>query len=79
MRRVYDDGWAAAIDPLYENPELWERLIGGDCARVVVLGPSVGRSMLELYFPQTLGWPRPTGGSLKERSGRKRRRGNMAL
>jgi hypothetical protein len=54
---MYDDQWDAATDQLYENAELWERLIGGDCDRVVVLGPAGRRSMLELCFPQTLGLP----------------------
>lgn len=57
LEPVYDDLWDKATDQLYVNTDLWERLIHGDCARVVVLGPSVGRSMLELYFPQMLGLP----------------------
>ncbi|MEY9929179.1 hypothetical protein ABH926_003819 [Catenulispora sp. GP43] len=54
---MYDDQWDAATDRLYGSAELWGRLIGGDCDRVVVLGPAIRRSMLELYFPQTLGLP----------------------
>ncbi|GAA2000284.1 hypothetical protein GCM10009838_77200 [Catenulispora subtropica] len=32
------------LDP---DPELWERLIGGRCARVAVISPQVGRSMTD--------------------------------
>ena len=57
LQIVYDDPWSEAAYPLDTNPELWERLIRGDCARVVVLSPTARRSMIELYFPQTLGLP----------------------
>ena len=75
---MYDDQWDAATDQLYENAELWERLIGGDCDRVVVLGPAGRRSMLELCFPQTLGLPPlrySIGYSRAEHLGRVARRG----
>lgn len=49
------DRWDAEPAPL--NTELWERLIRGECARVVILSPLVWRRMLEFYFPQTLGLP----------------------
>ena len=39
------------------NTELWERLVRGECSRVVIVNLSVGRSAFELFFPQTLGLP----------------------
>ncbi|HEY3481158.1 MAG TPA: hypothetical protein VGL02_19880 [Streptomyces sp.] len=55
------DAWDDVNFPLPEpepaNAELWERLIHGECSRVAILSPAVGRGMLELYFPQTLGLP----------------------
>lgn len=39
------------------DSELWERLLSGHCARVAILSPITNRSMVELYFPQTLGLP----------------------
>lgn len=44
-------------EPGLLNTELWERLVRGECARVVILSPLVARKMLEFYFPQTLGLP----------------------
>ncbi|WP_194892735.1 hypothetical protein [Catenulispora pinisilvae] len=54
---MYDDPWEEANYPLHHDAELRERLIGGGCARVVVLSPLIGQSMLDLYFPQGLGLP----------------------
>lgn len=44
-----------ATSRLPGNGELWERVINGDCARIVLLTPPMRRSMFELYFPQTFG------------------------
>lgn len=52
-----DDEWDETNFPLPENAELWERLIRGECSRVVILSPPRRGSMLTLYFPQTLGLP----------------------
>ena len=39
------------------NPELLQRLLFGECDRVLIVSPPIRRSVLEFYFPQTLGLP----------------------
>ena len=39
------------------DPDLLGRLLGGECERVLIVGPLIRRSFLEFCFPQTLGLP----------------------